>query len=580
MQTRTIDTDVCVVGGGLAGVCAALAAAREGARTVLVHDRPVLGGNASSECRVHVQGASRHGKRPFARETGLIEELLLENCRRNPARSYHVWDAVLYDKVVSEPNLTLLLNTSACDATMDGHRIASVRAWQLTSQTWITVRAQLFADCSGDSILAPLTGAEFRVGREARSEFGESAAPDAADRKTMGMTCLFGAKDLGRPAPFEPPAWAHRFPTDDSFGVGRKGHQWLELGYWWIELGGDRDSIADTEATRHELLRVVFGLWDHIKNHGDHGAEDWALDFVQFLPGKRESRRYVGDHILTQPEVEAGGRFDDTIAYGGWAMDLHPPGGFFALDDVPAAFNPVPELYGIPYGCLHSRNVPNLLFAGRNISATHVAIGSTRVMGTCAVLGQAAGTAAAIAVREGLSPREVGEQRIAELQHTLLARDCFLPRIVQAQSDATASATLTASQGDPEPLRDGVTRPYLGETHDWVGAPGDSIEYTWPEPRALTEARISFDSDFGLELGMSHHGPYGTDVPTSPPPTLAKSFRLEARINGAWRTVVECADNHQRFVRLPLDLTADALRLTTAETHGAEAVRLYRFEVD
>ena len=580
MKVRRIETDVCVVGGGLAGVCAALAAAREGARVVLVQDRPVLGGNSSSECRVHVGGADQSGMRKDARETGIIEELLLENLARNPGRSWSVWDAVLYDKVVSEPNLTLVLNASVNAAQMDGCRIASVSAWQLTTETRLTIEAGLFADCSGDAVLAPLSGAAFRVGREARSEHDEPAAPEVADRKTMGASCMFAARDLGRPVAFEPPAWAYDFPDDSCFGRGRDPHPWIEAGYWWIELGGDRDSIADVEDVRHELLRIVFGVWDHIKNHGDHGAATWALDFVQFLPAKRESRRCLGDHILTQNDLLAGGRFRDTVAYGGWSMDLHPPGGFWAKDEPPCVNHPVPELYGIPYRCLYSRNVENLFFAGRNISATHVANGSIRVMGTCAVVGQAVGTAAALAARDGLTPREVGASRLDELQQTLLKRDAFLPRIVQRPSEATRAAALAASQGDPAPLRDGVTRPYLGEAHDWTGAPGDWVEYVWKVPRRLPEARLSFDSDLNRTIAMSHLWPGGRRVPEGPPPSLVRAFRVEVWTGTGWADRIRVAENHQRFVRLPLDHECRGIRLVIESTHGAPRARLFRFEVD
>jgi len=284
--------DLCVVGGGMAGLCAAISAAREGARVAIVQDRPVFGGNSSSEIRVHVCGADRHGQIPNMRETGIIEEFRMENLRRNPSRSFSIWDTVLYEKALLEPNITRFLNCSCLDAKMDGPRVKSITAWQLTTYTYHTIEADIFADCSGDGILAPLTGALYRVGREARGEYGESIEPEVADSKTMGMTCLFQAKDTGSPQPFEPPSWANDYPTDDSFP--HRGHHWLEMGYWWVELGGEDDSIADTEKVRDELLKIVYGMWDHLKNHGDHGAENWALDWVQFLPGKRESRRYIG----------------------------------------------------------------------------------------------------------------------------------------------------------------------------------------------------------------------------------------------------------------------------------------------
>ncbi|MCX5758632.1 MAG: FAD-dependent oxidoreductase [Candidatus Hydrogenedentes bacterium] len=401
----THEVDFCVVGGGMAGMCAALAAARHGAKVVLVQDRPVLGGNASSECRMHICGADRH-KLPHLRETGILEELRLENANRNPNSNHSVWDLILYEKVRFAPNITLLLNCSCLDAVMDGSRIECVRGWQLTTQTYHTIRAKIFADCSGDAVLAPLTGAEFRVGHEARAEYGESIAPETADRRTMGMTCLFQAREHGTPQPYEPPEWIYRFDRDEDLPYGAKGHKWFQMGYWWVELGGEDDSIANTESLRDELLKTALGVWDHIKNRGDHGAENWALEWIQFLPGKRESRRYVGGHVLTQSDIEAEGRFDDVVAYGGWTMDDHHPAGFRAVKiGAPATiFHPAPSPYGIPYRCLYSRNVTNLMFAGRCVSVSHVALSSTRVMGTGCSMGQAVGTAAALALAKGLLP--------------------------------------------------------------------------------------------------------------------------------------------------------------------------------
>ncbi len=293
MRKLSHKFDFCVIGGGTAGLCAAIAAARKGIRVALVQDRPILGGNASSEIQMHICGADRSNHIPNLRETGILEELRLENLCRNPQSNFSIWDTVLYEKVIFEPNLEAFLNCSCLDAEMDGDRIRSVTGWQLTTETYHKIEAEAFADCSGDGILAPLTGAEFRIGREAKSEYGESFAPEVADQKTMGMTCLFGARDTGKPQPFKPPSWAYDFSSDDDFP--HRGHEHLGMGYWWIELGGEQDSIHDTEQIRDELLKIVFGLWDHLKNHGDHGAENWALDWIQFLPGKNciQSRTQV-----------------------------------------------------------------------------------------------------------------------------------------------------------------------------------------------------------------------------------------------------------------------------------------------
>ena len=575
MKNVTIEADVCIVGGGMAGICAAIAAARHGADTVLVQDRPVLGGNASSECRVHIQGADCHGGKKDARETGILEELQLENLHRNPQKSYSIWDTILYEKTRYQDGLTLLLNCAVLEAEMDGNRIVSVTGYQTTTQKMITVRAKLFADCSGDSVLAPLTGAEFRVGREARSEFSEPAAPEVADRKTMGMSCLFGARPTDKPQPFARPSWAYEFPSDDCFPHRSHGH--LAAGYWWLELGGEQDSIHDTEETRDELLKITYGMWDHLKNHGEHGAENWVLDWVQFLPGKRESRRYVGDHLLKQNEVREAIRFDDTVAYTGWPMDLHPPGGFFHHGP-PAEFNEVPKLCGVPYRCLYSKNIQNLFFAGRNVSCTHVAMGSTRVMGAGAVMGQAVGTAAAIAAQQDVLPRAVGVDHLRTLQQTLLRDDCFLLDVPREFGALTTQAQITASAGEPAALRDGIGRPYEGQSHAWECAAGDTVEYAWPEPQKLSCVKLTFDSNLTRPISLTHHG-VGYPLDT-PPPELVKDFRLEAQLDGAWREVHQARGNHQRFVAVPLDVATSALRFAPESTWGEAQIRVFALEVE
>jgi hypothetical protein len=188
---ETHDVDFCVVGGGMAGLTAAVAAARHGAKVLLMQDRPVLGGNASGECRVHICGADRHNRLQNLRETGLLEELRLENLYRNPNRVFSIWDTILYETCRYQDGLTVLLNCTCLDGEASGGRIRSVTGWQLTTQTRHTVRARIFADCSGDGVLAPLTGAAHRVGREARGEHDEPGAPPEADRLTMGMSILF-----------------------------------------------------------------------------------------------------------------------------------------------------------------------------------------------------------------------------------------------------------------------------------------------------------------------------------------------------------------------------------------------------
>lgn len=585
MREESHQFDLCVVGGGLAGLIAAVSAARHGARVALVQDRPVLGGNCSSEIRMHVCGA--HGK--HTRETGLLEELLLDNFRYNYTPTYALWDSVLYAKAQYQPGLALFLNCSVNGATMDGNRLRSVRAWQLTTETWHTIQATLFADCSGDGILAPLSGAHYRVGREGRDEFGESIAPPVPDRKTMGMSCLLQAREHDKPQSFVAPPWAYTY-TDPSHLRGRGVHLRFS-NFWWMEVGGEHDSIHDTERCREELLRIAFGVWDYLKNHAPDKDDftNFALDWQGFLPGKRESRRYYGDHILTQLDVEASGRFPDLVAYGGWSMDDHFPAGFYH-PKAGTIFHPAPSPFGIPYRSLYSRNIENLFCAGRCHSATHSAMSATRVMGTTSLMGQAVGTAAAIAVRDGLTPRGVHAQRLVELQQTLMDDDCWLPGFLRAVPELSRTAKLSASEGDVEALRNGMDRPTAAADNGWTASLGTPVEYRFDAETAVRLARITFDSDLerkdpsrkgGEEKLRNMRYYFGKDdAPFTPPKTLVRNFRVEGlRADGTWETLAARQDNFQRLVRVRLGGAYRGVRLVPETTWGAEKAHVFAFDV-
>lgn len=575
MREISHKADLCVVGGGLAGMCTAIAAARHGAKVVLMQDRPVLGGNASSEVRMWISGA--HGENN--RETGIVEEIELENFYRNPNASYSIWDSILYEKVKFQDNITLLLNCTCNELTMDENRIKSIRGWQLTTETWHTVEAPLFADCSGDSILAPLTGAEYRIGREAAGEFNEDIEPEQADAKTMGMSCLIQVRETAKPQKYIPPVWANKYLTDED--LPHRDHSLEKLNnFWWIELGGDKDSIHDTEEMRDELLKIAFGVWDHIKNHGDHDAENWILDWVGFLPGKRESRRYVGDYILNQNDVRAEGKFHDLIAYGGWTMDDHHPEGFH-YPGFPNVFHPAPSPFGIPYRCLYSKNIENLFFAGRNISVTHAALSATRVMATCALVGQAVGIAAAIAVRDGLTPREIYEKCIPELQQTLMEDDCYLPWNKREIPELTRKAELTASAGDPEPIRNGMDRPVGEVDNGWMGTVGDSwIEYNFGKLEKISKMRFVFDSNLNREeKNMPCNYPL-KDHLKKVPGTIIRKFRIDAmKKDGQWENVICIDNNYQRLLKIELDATTSAVRFIPEETWGSETAHLFAWDI-
>ncbi|NQU44539.1 FAD-dependent oxidoreductase [bacterium] len=572
---REHNVDFCVVGGGIAGMCAAIAAARHGAKVLLMHDRHVLGGNASSECRVCINGADRVHEIPNMRETGILEELRLDNCRRNPNLSYSIQDLLFYEAVHFEPNITLLLNCSCMDAEMDGDHIVSVSAYQLTTQTLHHVRARIFADCSGDGILAPLTGAACRTGREGRDEFGESIAPEKADNKTMGMTCLIHSREHDSDQPFTPPSWAYRYHKCQDLPWGPGGHKgpW-RAGYWWLEMGGEHDSIHDTERLRDEILKIVLGVWDHIKNCGDHEADRWAIEWIGFLPGKRESRRYEGDHILTQGDIESEGKFDDMVAYGGWTMDDHHSGGFYSIRvGAPATiWHPCPSPYGIAYRTLYSRNIDNLMFSGRVHSASHVAMSSTRVMGTCAVMAQAVGTAAAMAIEKGLAPRDINS-RMKDLQQRLIDDDCYLPWIPHEYPPLTWKARLAASHGNPEAVRDGFARPIDGNEHAWTAREGSHIEYLFDKPEDVTEAILALDSGLETYIALRTTRPGSTFVPRMMP----RRFRIQILDGNSWQNAAVCDDNHQRHIRVPIRKKTGGVRYILDKTWGAENSRLFNF---
>jgi hypothetical protein len=588
-----LAADLVVVGGGLAGVCAALAAARRGARVVLVQDRSVLGGNASSEIRMHIVGADCHGTRPGARETGLIEELKLEDAARNPHRSYSQWDLLLYEKVVAEPNITLLLDTACvgCElapgAPGGPRRIRSVNALRHSTEDEFVLTAPFFADCSGDGRLGFEAGADFTVGREAQSAFGESLARPAADRHTLGSSILFTARRHDTPQPFRAPSWVRRFQRHEF--KHRPIHSY-EYGFWWSEWGGQLDTLKDNARIRHELLRIALGIWDYIKNSGEHpDSAHWALDWVGALPGKRESRRFLGPHVLTQHDVESGRVFPDQVAYGGWWLDLHPPQGVDAIDEEPCEQFPFPHLYTIPLRSLHSRNVENLFFAGRNISATHVAFASTRVMATCAVMGQAIGTAAALAraTPDAGIASIYDADALARLQQALLADDAFLPGLRRTHPDDRApAARVTASSATPAGpaanVLDGFTRELFahlgpwadGAAHRWESAALPAwIELEWPEPQAIAEVRLTFDSGLQRELILSASESTTRKTIRGAQPELVRDYELQC--DG--RTVAIVTDNlvRHRVHRLPEPVSARRLRLVVTATHGAPDARVF-----
>jgi hypothetical protein len=449
LTTLNLSADLAIVGGGLAGTCCAITAARAGLKVTLIQDRPVLGGNSSSEVRLWVLGATSHmgNNNRWAREGGVIDEILVENIFRNREGNPVIFDTILLEKVVAEANVTLLLNTAVYEAEKSApDRITAVTGFCSQNSTRYRVPAPLFCDASGDGILGFLAGAAFRMGAESRAEFGEKFAPDAGYGELLGHTIYFYSKDTGRPVKFVPPSFAltdiKKIPRWRNFTPKDFGSR-----LWWIEYGGRCDTVHETERIKWELWKVVYGVWNHIKNSGQFPeATNLTLEWVGTIPGKRESRRFEGDYMLKQQDIVEQRAFPDAVSYGGWSIDLHPADGVYS------ALSPCNQwhsrgVYQIPYRCLYSRNIENLFLAGRIISASHVAFASTRVMATCAHGGQAVALAARHCLDQKVAPRALNAPDLMQaLQTDLLRTGQWIPRVTRiGAADLAQMATLTAS---------------------------------------------------------------------------------------------------------------------------------------
>ena len=585
IRKKTLDVDVAVIGGGMSGISAAVSAARNGAKVVLVQDRPVLGGNASSEMRVTVNGVkSLENKHKTERETGIVEELLIENWHYNPQESYHVWDHVLYNFVIREKNLTLLLNTTALDVNVDGTKIKSVVCRQLTTETDFTINAPVFVDCSGDGFVAATAGAEFRQGREGKAEFNEKYAPDKPDGWVMGDCIMMSTKDMGRPVPFHAPDYAIPFNAEKALEDKHRKIKQVKEGFWWVELSSDIDIIGERDEIRHRLLAHFYGVWDHVKNSGDFPeATNVALDWIGSIPGRRESRRFMGDYILNERDLLEARHFDDAIAFGGWSLDEHCPGGIENLDEPASYFHSrFKEVYQVPFRCLYSKNIDNLLFAGRNVSVTHMALSSTRIIGTCAMMGQAAGTAAAMCAEKGISPRKLYQNNINDLQEQLLRDDSYFPyRPAKDKNDKAQTASLifgsSTSSGDVKNLTNGVGRDLIDQINHWQSEGLNAeLQLEWNKPQTFTSVEMKFDTNLQRNLMMHKNPDKNKDQVTAVPPELVKDFSVEARVNGVWKEVGKKQYNLTRLVKIKFaEVKATAIRIKLTNTHGKENIRMY-----
>lgn len=501
---KHLKSQVTVAGAGIAGICAAISAAREGLSVILVNDRSVLGGNASSEIGIEINGASHQSLNAsiYAREGGLAEEIRMRMLQYNRGGGYDrlaLMDAVLFDMIYEEENIILLLNTWIYDCEKEGEKIRRCYGRHSPSNMIYELDSEIYIDATGNGNLAYEAGASYRMGREKRSEFGERKAPESADSMTMGNTFYFETVDCGHEVKYAPPAFAGGIADADFLKNIDRPENFRALtvkgAHWSFEYGGQRDVVFDSEDIDLELRRLVFGIWDYIKNSGKYPeAANYVLKRVYARSGARESRRFVGDYILTENDIEEKRYFDDAVCVGGWPMDVHAPLGIY--DPGPATeFIPVTGVYNIPFRCLYSRDVTNLMLAGRNASFTHIALGSARVMATCGCMGQAAGTAAKCCIDLQITPRELGQNHIGLLQERLSRGDQTISGYVEISSlmkefKPTASCQKSFENSNVT-MKRRLERDYgLALMVDTEHV--DSLEL-WVENRSGTQAELVFE---------------------------------------------------------------------------------------
>lgn len=444
---NVIKTQLAVIGGGPAGVCAALAAARSGIDTILITNRPVLGGNSSSEIRVWSRGAVGAGNL-YSEEMGIWGELRLTNLYRNPDCNPVFWDDVLLDAVLKQDRLQLLLNTNISCVDMDHNRIRSVSGDQQGTEKHIQLKADMYIDATGDGLLGALAGIPYYMGTE-YIEFHKRGMNNAPE--LQGCSILFYSKKEDHRVPFIAPDYAYGIEQIDKI-VNRGGRLVNEKmsgsDCWWFEYGGSRDTIKDLQDITLELKRLVMGVWNYIKNSGKFDAENYTLEWIGNIPGKRESRRMKTEYMLTEEDIRTGKTFPDGAFYGGWYMDNHPSGGIHDSEEENCVQIPV-SVYQIPLRCLYNADVPNLIFAGRNIGAERQAFASSRIMNTCALSGQTAGELAAAVIRKDTAPSELSAETIEEIRLQLARNDMFIPGCwIPDEEDIAADAVVTSSSYD------------------------------------------------------------------------------------------------------------------------------------
>lgn len=416
---KEIVSDVVVIGGGLAGVCAAISASRLNNKVCLINNRPVFGGNSSSEIRVWTRGSTGGGN-IYSEEMGILGELKLANQYRNSECNPVIWDDIILDAILAEKNLQYFSNTQVVDAHITNSHIDSVEAFSINDENHYVFKAPYFIDATGDGLITLKAGMKYRMGKESRNEFGEKYASEFSSDTTQGCTLLFFTIMRDHKVDYKAPSYVYSIEKIESIlgNGGRVVNEKTEgSDLWWIEFGGESDKLNDIQSVTLELKKLSLGVYNYIKNSGKFDSDNLDLLWTSNLPGKRESRRFLTQHVLTSTEIIDNKIFDDVAFYGGWFLDFHPSKGIYSTEN--GCLQIKVPVYGIPLRCLYNIEQDNLLLAGRIIGTTHAAFASTRIMDTCALSGQAAGTAASVLVKNK-KPTSYLQDNYKEVQDKLV----------------------------------------------------------------------------------------------------------------------------------------------------------------
>eukprot|EP00035_Acanthoeca_spectabilis_P010173 m.180228 g.180228 ORF g.180228 m.180228 type:complete len:982 (+) comp14944_c2_seq1:161-3106(+) len=622
-----IEADVLVAGGGSAGTSAAIAAARNGASVVLVESRPVLGGNSGSEVRTTMAGAcgtrsgvgNTNALRLECREGGIVEEYTLDNAVNNPTLVPELFSLELLTMIKAEPNITLFLNTwlvgvnltdsatgQSGDQTSTARTIASAVLENQGAQRRYVVSAKVFVDTTGDGRLGAEAGAEWIQGREGAAMYNESLArlgfyrtpTDGPDHETEGTSIAYMAEARPAPTPFVPPFWAAEFNQSQFQFRGVAGDR--PDGYWWNEISWPYNTITDGENVTNEAIADILGIWDYLKNSGDHPeSANMALTWVGTVGCKREGRRFVGQYVQSQNDVMAVDRlctrkppwcppqpthlppvqepelYPDRVSYAGWPFDLHNPKGMRDPSHPPFTSHKMPYMYSTPLRSLVSKDLTNLFFAGRLASFSHVVYGSQRVMKTCATMGQAVGTAAAYAVTHGVDPIDLKDRPdgVWSIQQQLLRDDAYIiglyntdPRdhartaVITATSEWANASAANVANGQSRSVVTPPSDASIGAgggvpssqgkngTNRWIsqGLPA-AITLALPSPVPIKQIHLIFDT------GMHRHFSFSVNFPTNDPtafwgpqPETVRDYVIEAEVDGVWQVLCNVSGNYQR----------------------------------